>query len=365
VRCDHDPRDFYVHRCGTGTLNPRSGVHALVIGTSQYRYLHSGNSLCEKLPDIPGAAFGAGNFAKFLRDKYRVRIYDEVPAGDSAALSLDTDGFLGGLADHKILTNETRALLPRTSSGDLPPGRFGIRSVTVDIGRGLRRLAPVAASLVPRGAMLQGVDSGVMVSGSRPVSLAAKIASRKTLPRFMMIPYVGSATNESRIVPVTPVGASTRLRVEPGDPVATLLMDYLIAGKFALACAAARAIRNSVPTRIPPSGPSRPAASCSSGTPMRSAATWNVWNDGPAAPMLQAASAQTALSSPLRRPVCDALRPDRPGSSPRRRERREHALDSDIQESYGGACRISGQVHDLSDPQLAGRHLEPAVFLNT
>ena len=58
----------------------------------------------------------------------------------------------------------------------------------------------------------------------------------------MMIPYAGPAANECRIISVTPVGAPARLRVEPADPVATLLMDYLIAGKFVLACAAARAI---------------------------------------------------------------------------------------------------------------------------
>jgi len=69
--CGHDPRDFYVHRCDVGTPTPRSSVHALVIGTSKYRYKHRGDSTYEKLRDVPGAALGAGKFAKFLRDKYR------------------------------------------------------------------------------------------------------------------------------------------------------------------------------------------------------------------------------------------------------------------------------------------------------
>ena len=166
----------------------------------------------------------------------------EVPAGNRAVLSLDTDGLPKELADQEILASGSRGLLPRTSRGALPPGRAEVKAVTVDIKRGLRRLAPIAASLFPRPAALAGADSAVAVSGSRPVSLSAKVASRRTLPRVMMIPYAGPAANECRIVPVTPVGAPSRLRVEPTDPVATLVMDYLISGKFVLACAAARAV---------------------------------------------------------------------------------------------------------------------------
>jgi len=71
MNCGYDPRDFYVHRCGTGDSTPQSGMHALVIGTSQYRYRHCGNSIYERFRDIPDPVFGAGKFAKFLRDKYR------------------------------------------------------------------------------------------------------------------------------------------------------------------------------------------------------------------------------------------------------------------------------------------------------
>ena len=143
-----------------------------------------------------------------------VYVKGEVPAGNRPSLWLDTDGLLTELADHGILTSEPDGLLPRTWSGDLPPGQSGVKSVTVDIKRGLRRLAPIAASLVPRHAALVGADSAVTVSGSQPVSLSAKVGSRKTLPRIMMIPYAGPVANECRIIPVTPVGAPARLRIE-------------------------------------------------------------------------------------------------------------------------------------------------------
>lgn len=174
-----------------------------------------------------------------------------IPVNGRKTLSLDTDGLLRDLADHGILADDSFGLLPRTSGGDLPPYQYKIKSVNVDIHVGLRRLAPIAASLFPRSAALAGGKSAVTVSGSRPVSLSAKVASRKSLPRIMMIPYAGTKANECRIVTVTPVGASPRLRVEPADPVATLLMDYLIAGNFVLACAAARAIEKRRADRNP------------------------------------------------------------------------------------------------------------------
>lgn len=168
--------------------------------------------------------------------------YYSIPPSDQATLALSTDDLLAELTGRDVLTKESHELRPRTSRGDLPSARYEIKTMTVNVDKGLGSLTPVAASRVPRQAALAGVDSAVAVSGTLPVSLSAKVASRKTLPRYMMIPYAGSAANECRIIPVTPIGAPTRLRVEPTDPVAILLMDYLIAGKFVLACAAARAI---------------------------------------------------------------------------------------------------------------------------
>jgi hypothetical protein len=64
--CCHNPDDFYVHQCDTKAQSPQAGVHALVIGTSEYEYEYQGTSLYDDLDDIPGAAFGAAKFAKFL-----------------------------------------------------------------------------------------------------------------------------------------------------------------------------------------------------------------------------------------------------------------------------------------------------------
>ena len=171
---------------------------------------------------VPGESFElqAGEAISMTIDLPRVKTVHaegEVPAAERAILSLDTDGLLNELADHGTLAGESRGLLPRTSRGDLPPGQSRVKSVTVDVKRGLRSLAPIAASLVPRAAALAGADSGVAISGSQPVSLSAKVASWKTLPRIMMIPYAGPAANECRIISVTPVGAPARLRV--GRPI--------------------------------------------------------------------------------------------------------------------------------------------------
>ena len=73
--CCHDPADFYVHKCGDGT---RPGVHALVIGTSQYRYSHKTATAYDDLGDIPGAAFGAAKFAKFLSEDYHDPLDHEI-----------------------------------------------------------------------------------------------------------------------------------------------------------------------------------------------------------------------------------------------------------------------------------------------
>ena len=177
--------------------------------------------------------------------------YGTVPEGERATLELGTDGLLTELADRRVLTKESSDLRPRTSRGDLPTSRYEIKTMTIDVNKGLRQLAPVAASSLPRQAVLEGADSAVTVSGTLPVSLSARVSSRKTLPRYMMIPYASSAANECRVIPVTPVGASTRLRVEPTDPAAVLLMDYLIAGKFVLACVAARAVEKERADRDP------------------------------------------------------------------------------------------------------------------
>ena len=68
--CGHDPADFYVHRCSDAAAAPPVGIHALVIGTSEYEYEHKGNSTYEKFKNIPGAAFGAAKFATFLKEMY-------------------------------------------------------------------------------------------------------------------------------------------------------------------------------------------------------------------------------------------------------------------------------------------------------
>ena len=68
--CCHDPADFCVHRCDKVAPATRAGVHALVIGTGQYRYKHKGTTDYDDFADINGASFGAGKFAKFLRDEY-------------------------------------------------------------------------------------------------------------------------------------------------------------------------------------------------------------------------------------------------------------------------------------------------------
>jgi hypothetical protein len=207
-------------------------------------YVASGR---ESVLVVPGESFDLppGESVSMTVELPRLKTFradHPVPDADKAVLRLDTDGILEELADSGVLTEKSRFLVPRTSRGDLPHRRYEITSVTVDVARGLRRLAPAAASLVARAAALTSAASGVTVSGGQPVSLSAKVASRKTPPRYMMLPYAGQAANECRVVPVTPVGAETRLRVEPADPAATLLMDYLLAGKFAHASAAARAI---------------------------------------------------------------------------------------------------------------------------
>jgi len=66
--CGHDPADFFIHRCPPDGNRP--GVHALVIGTSKYRYEYTGRSDYDDFGDIAGAAFGAGKFANFLRSEY-------------------------------------------------------------------------------------------------------------------------------------------------------------------------------------------------------------------------------------------------------------------------------------------------------
>jgi len=50
--CGHNPADFYVHRCDDGTQAPQTGVHALIIGTSEYRYEHKRTTAYDKLDDI-------------------------------------------------------------------------------------------------------------------------------------------------------------------------------------------------------------------------------------------------------------------------------------------------------------------------
>lgn len=70
--CGHDSSDFYIHRCSNDAGGSQTGVHALVIGTSKYEYPHEGNSTYENFHNIPGAAFGAGKFARFLgSDEYQ------------------------------------------------------------------------------------------------------------------------------------------------------------------------------------------------------------------------------------------------------------------------------------------------------
>jgi Caspase domain len=67
--CEHDPAaDFFIRPREAGGEGP--GVHALVVGTSKYEYSHKGRSEYDKFADIPGAAFGAGKFAKFLSREY-------------------------------------------------------------------------------------------------------------------------------------------------------------------------------------------------------------------------------------------------------------------------------------------------------
>ena len=68
--CCHDPTGFYIHKCDSGTPARRPGVHALVIGTSQYEYPHR-RTAYDAFINIPGAAFGAAKFAKFLSKEYR------------------------------------------------------------------------------------------------------------------------------------------------------------------------------------------------------------------------------------------------------------------------------------------------------
>lgn len=67
----HDPDDFYVDERGNGPEGPQPGVHALVIGTSEYQYTHQGDSHYENFENIEGAAYGAAKFAKFLNSAYR------------------------------------------------------------------------------------------------------------------------------------------------------------------------------------------------------------------------------------------------------------------------------------------------------
>lgn len=68
--CCHEPADFYVHRCGKVAPATPAGVHALVIGTGEYRYPYKGTTDYDDFADINGASFGAGKFAKFLNDEY-------------------------------------------------------------------------------------------------------------------------------------------------------------------------------------------------------------------------------------------------------------------------------------------------------
>ena len=78
MNCCHDPDDFYVHKCGDGTQAPQAGVHALVIGTSEYRYPHKTTTPYDDLDDISGAAFGAAKFAKFLSGEYHDPLGHEI-----------------------------------------------------------------------------------------------------------------------------------------------------------------------------------------------------------------------------------------------------------------------------------------------
>lgn len=76
--CCHDPADFYVHRCHTDVSVPQVGVHALVIGTSEYGYKHRKTTLYDRFGNISGAAFGAAKFARFLGKEYRDPLDREV-----------------------------------------------------------------------------------------------------------------------------------------------------------------------------------------------------------------------------------------------------------------------------------------------
>jgi len=78
MECGHNASDFYVHDCPAGRSAPQGVVHALVIGTSKYRYKHRGAALYETFDDVPGAALGAGKFARFIRDQFRDPIGREV-----------------------------------------------------------------------------------------------------------------------------------------------------------------------------------------------------------------------------------------------------------------------------------------------
>ena len=106
MSCGHEPENLeslFVHRCGELPVNTQ-GVHALIIGTSAYRP-------AEPLPPSPtarerkrhemasnenieGAALGAANFARFLRDLYR----------DPAAAPLKTVRLLLGPTAHETQT---------------------------------------------------------------------------------------------------------------------------------------------------------------------------------------------------------------------------------------------------------------------
>jgi hypothetical protein len=74
MECSHQAGELFVDQCGDATVR---GAHALVIGTSSYpKRTRRFSTLIEdalrrrQLPDIPGTALAAADFAKFLRDRY-------------------------------------------------------------------------------------------------------------------------------------------------------------------------------------------------------------------------------------------------------------------------------------------------------
>jgi hypothetical protein len=158
-----------------------------------------------------------------------------IPLEGIVTLSLPAD--LPSENDH-----EQVSMVDGRADSSIGPLNRGPTKVAVDVHKGLRRHAVSVPFSAARAATVSAGSAGLQVSADLPVSLSASVADRWTPRRIVTIPFAGAGDDACHIARFTPAGAAPRLRVEPTDPVATVLMDLLLSGDYHRASFAARTV---------------------------------------------------------------------------------------------------------------------------